>query len=264
MPIRRGVGITGLLWGKLRSCVEQLNKETLEFVVTVGDLIDRDFASFAPVNEIYAELKTEHRSVLGNHDFSVADAEKEKVPAALGMKARYLSDTRKGWRMIRLDGTELAPYSHPKGSALHQLAQEELKAVRASGKKNAQSYNGGMGVKQMAWLRQELKAAAEQGQRVLLFNHFPVHPLGAVHNLWNDEELVKLLEEYPHVVAYFNGHQHQGGYGLRRGIHYLNVKGMVETAEETAFAIVKVYSDRLDVHGFGTEPKRDLASNRAG
>jgi manganese-dependent ADP-ribose/CDP-alcohol diphosphatase len=246
--------------GKLRSCVEQLNREALEVVVTVGDLIDRDFASFAPVNEIYAGLKTEHRCVLGNHDFSVADTEKEKVPAALGMTARYLSDTRKGWRMIRLDGTELAPYAHPKGTALHRFAQDQWKTVQASGKKNARSYNGGMGEKQMRWLRQELKDAAEKGQRVLLFNHFPVLPVGAVHNLWNDQELIDVLEAHPHVVAYFNGHQHQGGYHLRKGIHYLNVKGMVETAKETAFSIVKVYPDHLEVHGYGLEPKRELAS----
>jgi hypothetical protein len=35
---------------------------------------------------------------------------------------------------------------------------------------------------------------------------------------------------------------------------------MVETPEDTAYSIVKVYDDRLEVHGFGTEPKRDLAS----
>ena len=69
-----------------------------------------------------------------------------------------------------------------------------------------------------------------------------------------------MLEKHSHVVAYFNGHQHQGGYNLRKGIHYVNVKGMVETAKETAFAVVKVYPDHLEVQGYGSEPKRELAS----
>jgi manganese-dependent ADP-ribose/CDP-alcohol diphosphatase len=246
--------------GKLKACIARLNQEDLEFVVTVGDIIDRDFASIAPIMKIYEGLKAEHRSLLGNHDFSVDDEFKAKVPAALGMKARYLSDTRKGWRFIRLDANELAGYAHAKGSPQFQETQKNLQALRASGGDQAKRYSHGIGDQQMAWLRQELEDSAAQGQRALVFNHFPAMRKGIPARSWNSKELVTLLEEHKHAVAYFNGHHHGGNYHQHKGIHYLNVKGMVETAEDTAYSIVNVYPDRLEIHGFGTEPKRNLAS----
>jgi hypothetical protein len=41
---------------KLEDAVAELNKLPLDFTVTLGDLIDRDLASFAPVMPIYAKL----------------------------------------------------------------------------------------------------------------------------------------------------------------------------------------------------------------
>lgn len=244
--------------GKLEACIGRLNQEDLEFVVTVGDLIDRDFASIAPIMKIYEGLKMEHRSVLGNHDFSVDDRFKDEVPAALGMKARYLSDSRRGWRFIRLDGTELAGYAHAKGSPRFQETQKNIQTLRSSGGDPARRYNHGISDQQMAWLRRELEESAAQGQRALVFNHFPALINGNPVNSWNSKEFVTLLEEHKHVAAYFNGHHHAGNYHAHKGIHYLNVKGMVETAMDTAYSVVKVYPDRLEIHGFGTEPKRDL------
>jgi|TARA_B110000914_G_scaffold197291_1_gene187021 predicted phosphodiesterase len=246
--------------GKLKACIARLNQEDLEFVVTVGDIIDRDFASIAPIMKIYEGLKAEHRSVLGNHDFSVDDQLKDQVPAALGMKARYLSDTRKGWRFIRLDGTELAGYAHLQGSPRFKETQKNLQALKESGGDETRRYSYGIGDQQMAWLRRELEDSAAQGQRALVFNHFPALRNGTPVNSWNSKELVALLGEHKHALAYFNGHHHAGRYYDHHGVHYLNVKGMVETPEDTAYSIVKVYDDRLEVHGFGTEPKRDLAS----
>jgi len=246
--------------GKLKACIARLNQEGLEFVVTVGDIIDRDFASIAPIMKIYEGLKAEHRSLLGNHDFSVDDQFKAKVPAALGMKARYLSDTRKGWRFIRLDATELASYAHSKESSRFEETQKNLQALKASGGNTTKHYSHGIGEQQMAWLRKELEDSAVQGQRALIFNHFPAMRNGIPVRSWNSRALVDLLEQHKHVVAYFNGHHHAGRYHEHHGIHYLNVKGMVETAKDTAYSIVKVYPDRLEIHGFGTEPKRNLAS----
>ncbi len=244
--------------GKLKACIARLNQEDLEFVVTVGDIIDRDFASIAPIMKVYESLKAEHRSVLGNHDFSVNNQFKAKVPAALGMNARYLSDTRKGWRFIRLDGTELADYAHPQGSPRYKETQQNLQTLRASGGEQTRSCSHGIGDQQMAWLRRELEDSAAQGQRALIFNHFPAMRKGTPVRSWNSRELVTLLEEHKHTAAYFNGHHHVGRYHAHEGIHYLNVKGMVETAKDTAYAIVRAYPDRLEIHGFGTEPTRDL------
>ena len=71
----------------------------------------------------------------------------------------------------------------------------------------------------MRWLRRELKDAAEKGQRVLLFNHFPVLPAGAVHNLWNDQELIDPLSG-EHFVR--ETHQFAGeSFSLGRTVGFL-------------------------------------------
>ena len=110
--------------------------------------------------------------------------------------------------------------------------------------------------KQLKWIESRLVTATKAKERVMLFCHFPVFPKNG-HNLWNDKVLTELLARYPCVVAYINGHNHAGNYGQRDGIHYLTLKGMVDT-EENSYAVIEVYADRLVVKGFGRERSREL------
>ena len=66
------------------------------------------------------------------------------------------------------------------------------------------------------------------------------------------------IGRHDHVIAYLNGHNHDGNYGLTDGTHFLNFKGMVDTRDTSAFAIVAVYPDRLEVTGYGREESRVL------
>ena len=63
---------------------------------------------------------------------------------------------------------------------------------------------------------------------------------GAPASSWSSKELVTLLEEHKHVVAYSNDHHHVGRSHAHKGIHSLNVKAMVETAKNSAYPIVKI------------------------
>ena len=45
---------------------------------------------------------------------------------------------------------------------------------------------------------------------------------------------------------------------MKDGIHYLTVQGMVETEDTTAYAVVHVDDDRLDVDGRGRQPDQVL------
>ena len=82
---------------------------------------------------------------------------------------------------------------------------------------------------------------------------YPADP----HNLWNAIEVIKLLEEFPCVKAYVNGHNHKGKYGIKKGIHYLTCMGMVET-DQSAYSIFRVQDEQIDVLGYGREPYRLL------
>jgi hypothetical protein len=44
----------------------------------------------------------------------------------------------------------------------------------------------------------------------------------------------------------------------RNGIHYVNLKGMVE-GRETAYAVVELYADSMKINGYGREESRTLA-----
>jgi len=237
---------------KLQKCVDHLNTVELSFVVHLGDFIDKDWESFDVVVPIYEKLKAPHYHVLGNHDFSVADDKKLLVPERLGMPSRYYSFEREGWRFIVVDGNDLSLYAHPKGSERHK----ESVAIRDTFEKKPPHYNGGVGDGQIAWLHTEFKAAEKASQPVVLFCHFPIFPKNG-HNLWNDSQIVDLLDEYSHIIAWINGHNHAGNYGEKDGIHYLTLKGMVDTTE-TSYAIIDVYNDHLYVRGFGREEDRKL------
>lgn len=244
---------------KLARTIEEFNGKDLAFVATLGDLIDRDFQSFEDIMPLYAKLKAPHYPVLGNHDFSVADADKEKVIAAAGLKEPYYSRQMMGWRLIFLDGTDVSRYRYPAGDPRAKQAAELQKTLRNDGSSRAPFHSGAVGEEQMKWLKSELDEAKREKQRVIVFNHFPVIPAGDGHNLWNAPELADLIAEYDHIAAYMNGHNHKGNYGSQGGTHFVNLKGMVETESKTAYAVVRCFSDRLEIEGYGQEPDRKLS-----
>jgi manganese-dependent ADP-ribose/CDP-alcohol diphosphatase len=244
--------------GKLKESVNQLNKQSLDFVVTLGDVIDKDFKSFDTMMPLYEKLDAPHRLVLGNHDFAVADDDKSKVMHAMGMKQPYYSEVREGWRLIYLDGTDVSIFRHPENDAQTVAAMKLYKELKQKKVRQAVPWNGALGDAQMRWLKKELEASKLAGQQVIVFNHYPVCPTGDGHNLWNAEEVVNLLSAYPNVAAYMNGHNHKGNYAHHKGCHYVNFKGMVETENTSAYAVVRCFADRIEIDGIGAEPDRKL------
>jgi len=243
---------------KLRAAVDHLNTLDLKFVVHLGDFIDRDFESFDVVAPIFDGLKAPGYHVLGNHDYSVADGKKAEVHKRLGLPARYYDFAVEGWRFVALDGNDVSFHAHPKDSPEFEAA----KRYYAENQIASPMWNGAVGEAQMAWLRGVLDAATEKGESVVLMAHFPVYPEN-VHNLWNAPEMLALIDEYPCVRAYLNGHNHKGNYGERDGVHFVTFKGMVDTTENS-FATVTIAPEEIRIEGFGREVDRALARRHAG
>jgi hypothetical protein len=260
-PQYADVGTTGTRFyrnslAKLTSAITELNKHSLEFTVTLGDVIDRDFKSFDEILPIYKTAKAQQTFVLGNHDFEVADEDKSKVLPKLGLEKAYYSRSLGDWHFIYLDGNDVSTYRYPKESEETKAAKKRLESLN---KPQAKPWNGCIGDEQITWLSAQLDAANKTNKRFIIFNHFPVFPLNNSHNLWNDDILVELIASYKNVVAYMNGHNHQGNYAVHSACHFINFKGMVETEKATPFAIVKCFADRIEIDGFDTEPNRELA-----
>lgn len=244
--------------GKLTDALNTFQQLPLSFILDLGDLIDRNFTSFDTVLGLYRKSPVPVRFTLGNHDYSVAEDQKKEVTKAIGLPAEgYYDFVEKGWRFIILNGNELSLFATPEGTGKEREALAMLSNLRRINAENAMEWNGGISRTQRKWLAERLEDAEKQKQKVIVVGHYPLYPSG-MHNLWNDEEIVALLTHSPHVVAYFNGHQHQGNYASQGPMHFMNFKGMVETETENAFALVSVYDDRLEVKGFGREESRIL------
>lgn len=224
----------------------------LEYVIHLGDFIDKDFKSFDVVSPIYNKLKVPNYHVLGNHDFSVRDERKSEVPQKMGMKSKYYDFKIKGWRYIVLDGNDVSFHAYPANSDKYKEVTEYYDNNNIS----APKWNGAVGSKQMLWLREVLESASKEMEKVILYCHFPIYPPNN-HNLWNADEIVKLIESFPCVKAYINGHNHEGNYGIKEGIHYITIKGMVDTYQ-ASYASVQVYEDSLKIIGYGREENRTL------
>lgn len=237
---------------KLLNCVTEFNKLNLEYVIHLGDFIDRDFKSFDILNPIYNKLHMPHYHVLGNHDFSVKDSLKKDVPKKMGLTSKYYDFRIKGWSYIVLDGNDVSFHAYPKKSIEWRQASEYY----IKNKIKSPKYNGAIGETQISWLKNKLNQAQQNNDKVILYCHFPVYPPNS-HNLWNAKEIIDLIEQFPCVKAYINGHNHKGNYSLKKGVHYLTLKGMVDT-EKSSFAVIKVSDDSIDVTGYGREKNRTL------
>lgn len=243
--------------GKLGAAVETFNAADLHFVVTLGDIVDRDWSSFDAILPVYANLRHDALMLLGNHDFEVGAEHLRAVAARLGLKRGYYDFAAGPFRFVVLDGNDVSLFAPPPGDPRRGVAAERLARLEADNAINAKPWNGSLGDDQFAWLGETLDAARARGERVVVMNHYPVYPAN-MHNMWDCERIVDLLTSHRHVVAYLNGHNHAGNYGEVGGLHFVNFAGMVDTASDNAYALVEIDGDQFTVTGFGREPSRSL------
>jgi hypothetical protein len=242
---------------KLRSAMISLKEDSAEFVINLGDLIDRDFVSYKPVLDIIdsSGLKTFHST--GNHDYSVGDKFKKRLPLPMPSKDGYYSFLHKSFRFIVLNGNELSTYSLADKELIKQ-AEDYIKNLQNSGGINAIDWNGGMGPKQIGWFKAQLDDATAKNEKVFIFCHFPVYP-DDTHNLLNYNDILPILKNYKNIIAWFSGHNHAGNYGNFNTIHFVTLKGMVETEKLNSFALVEVYRNKIWITGSGREKSQILA-----
>lgn len=242
---------------RLGAAVEHFNGRDLAFCAHLGDLIDREWRSFDEIMRPLAGSRHRFHHLLGNHDFEVLDELKPKVPGRLALPHRYSTFDHAGFCFVVLDTNDVSTYAHRTGSAEHATATQQLDRLKAAQAKQAQSWNGGIGPAQLAWMNRTCSAARVAGRKVIFLAHHPVSPASG-HVVWNDSEVLALIDRHPNVVAWVNGHNHAGAFGERHGVPYVTMRGMVETADTTAFATARVLADRMIINGHGREPSREL------
>ena len=241
---------------KLDECIKYFNSQQLAFVAHLGDTIDRDFTSYDAVLPEFKKFYAPVYYILGNHDFNVTDSLKTKVINKLGMQKDYYSKNIGGWKFIFLNGDELSSF-YPKTKSQQTQFDSLFTQLKERKKCNATAWNGGISKEQFEWLKNELVQSQQENKKVIIMCHFPVYPATCL-NLLNDNEVIGLMNNFKCVKAYFCGHNHKGDYAFKDGIHYITFKGMVETADTTAFSKVTLTQDSIFVDGYGREPSRRL------
>ncbi len=241
---------------KLDNCISEFNATCdIDFVVGLGDMIDRDFSSYKNVNDILKKSKNKVYNVIGNHDFSVGPELIAKVPGQLGLSKTYYSIQQNGWNFIFLNGNEITFQTTNK--KVHKKAEKMVAKLTAANKPNNQKWNGGISKTQIKWLKKQLKMSEKESLKVVLFCHFPILP-DEIHSLWNNDEVFRLINKFSPVRAWINGHNHAGGYERQNGIHFITLQGMVETENENSFSVISFAPDEIKIAGYGREVSRQL------
>jgi manganese-dependent ADP-ribose/CDP-alcohol diphosphatase len=242
---------------KLRVAMNSFRRDSVDFVINLGDLIDRDFESYKPVLKIIDSSRLKTYNLTGNHDYSVENRLKKRIPLLQPGKTGYYSFVYKGFRFIALNGNELSTYASNSKSEIKE-AEEYISALINEGAVNAIDWNGGVSLKQLEWLTDQLDEAVLKGETVFILCHFPVYPEN-LYNLLNYKEVLNILKNYNNIIAWFNGHNHAGNYGNFHAIHFLTMKGMVETENAGSFSLVEVFNNKIWIKGSEGEKSQILA-----
>lgn len=218
----------------LQKCVKDMNERRPAFVIQLGDIIDGytedAAASMKDMDTIlgaFNQLQMPKYHVLGNHCIL---AERENVKNKLGVDNFFYDfafSSAPGWRFIVLDGND-AGY-------------------------------GVISDSQLEWFRAALDRAQKNREKVICFCHYALLKEAAEkYRLANPQPVLDILDNHHHVVAWFAGHEHTGGYAVRNGVHHLTFKGMVESPEHNAYAFVELYPTHMNIIGVGDEISRQL------
>ncbi len=242
---------------KLQKCMDEFNRHNLSFVATLGDMIDRDYKSYDKPLAILEKSKAPVYNVIGNHDFAVEDKLKAKVKHRLDNKRGYFSFKEGDFTFIFLDGTDVSSLAYKKDSPKYEEGIIKYNKLKEKGRNNAFTWNGGIGDKQLNWLDKQLSKADRMNNKVVIFCHWPLLPEGYTE-LWNNREVLQLLDCHNCVVAWIAGHRHEGSYEEKGGIHHLTIKSIVEAKSETSCGIIEVYRDKLLLNGYGDQENKTL------
>lgn len=258
----------------------------IKFLLQLGDLIDGKSVaindSLGAVDTVLKEFKAlfsdeQMLHLWGNHEmYNFKRRELVDLPLNTARKLNqnldsnanyYIFDVTNKLRLICLDFYVYSALGYDDSDEIYQSAFELLSKHNKNEDKNSfenlrghaqrfTKFNGGLGQVQMNWLRDQLKICKENNLKVIVCGHLPIHAKACDQMClaWDSREILELIWSFEStVVAYFAGHDHQGGYFRdKRNIHHVTFAAILETPSgSNAYATVKVYDNKVSVEGVG-------------
>jgi 3',5'-cyclic AMP phosphodiesterase CpdA len=234
---------------RLSLALEDLAKRDLEYIFTLGDMIDHvgdSESERAHLKEVGKLLRTQAcaptHAVLGNHDVGCFD--KATCLAALGQRRKraYYAFDYEPWRLIVLDtnfhadGSDITPAAPPAHWRENYLGAEQLR-----------------------WLRHQVLSVGERP--VLVFAHANLDPRpGPVdglddHNVRDCRQALEILSMGGNVHGVIQGHCHSGCLNEINGIRFITLKALC--AGEDTYSAGAIYLGEdggVYLNGLGEQP----------
>ncbi len=243
----------------LSYAVTQYNQRNIDWGVVLGDFVDSDDIDYAELDTspivtavitsvgpqewantdailaAWNQLNVPKYNVLGNHEFYVpnADVDGMKKPYSVYRKygfdqKPYYSFRHKGYRFIVLEGDWRYLTWDPslQGYTDSINYHNDYSSDMGTGGQKAW-WNAAISLTQRRWLMELLDESLLLNERVVCMAHDPINPLKK-SSLYNSVEMLDILDGYPNVVMWLNGHHHGGGYFLQNDRHHMNLQGMLD------------------------------------
>ena len=219
---------------KLAEAKDHFRDDALDFVVELGDLIDRadsvstELGYLRRVDHEFASICVDRHYVLGNH--CVDTLRKNEFLDEVGQQRSFYAFRKSGIHLLVLDACfrhDGVPY----------------------GRKNFTWTDTNIPPAELEWLKAELDDGDEP---VIVFVHQRLD-LSRNHAVRNNAAVRQLLERSRRVLAVFQGHSHRNDHQEIDGIHYCTHVAMVEGSGpgNNAYSTVTVRGDgTLELRGF--------------
>lgn len=241
---------------KLDTCIDYFNQQNVQFIVNLGDIIDRKNSDLEVIKSHLARLNNKIYNITGNHDYKEV-TDNSLLYRQLDMPSEYYFFKKQNWIFIMLNTNDISAYANVKGTEKEQELNAMLEEIKRTGGKQGYRWNGGVGKKQMKWLDNLLAECEKNGNHVLIFTHHPLYPQSEFTAL-NNMDILHTISKYPCVKMVLSGHHHAGGFGSYKGIPMITHEGMIETEQQNAYSIIEITPDSILVKGHGRVPSRSF------
>ena len=243
---------------RLFEIIDILNEKGLDFVFSMGDLGDGHAKDEAEtVFETFKNSIYPVKFAVGNHDLVMRSQEEHME--LVGMPAPNYCFSLKGFTFIVLNPFEMSIYSRK---------EEDRNAYWIFRKQNpdvpVQQWPGLFKDDTWSWLEETLENAKEKNEKVILFCHVPVLDLACLrladHSDKNEplariieyDRMLNLMDQYRNILAFFAGHYHPGGLGIRNGVIHKTVRSVCDHRLPTA-CIASIDENLIKLEGLGME-----------
>jgi alkaline phosphatase len=232
---------------KLTAALEQFKQTNVDFVVELGDFVDRakdvetELRYLATIEREFARCGTDRHYVLGNHCVDTLT------------KSEFLSHC--GLRKTEKN----AFYSFDAGEFHFVVLDACFRKDGVSyGRQNYAWTDTNIPTPQQEWLRKDLAATnrptiAFVHQRLDVSNKFGVK---------NGSDVRKILDESRKVLAVFQGHNHTNDHKKIGDVNYVTLAAMVEGAasgKHSAYSVLECYPEGvLRIDGFVSQKDWNL------